>query len=792
MSFGAALAGFAQGFGGGLKMSQDFYLTRERIGLAQEDRAEKTKKREAEERGKRRANARITANTTGSTGSVGSTAIPVSRSGADPVPGVVSDGGSNPTVAIAPARDALAGSDVFEYGRHSNYDDPELRDWGRQERFAEGGMVRPEDLPAQAVPVAVAPVTPAAPVTAPVQAVPAVAVPVTPGVTPAAAPAAPPGNYNDPEMREKVPDPVLGGLHYMREAFGLNQPAAPAAPQQAIPGAAPAAAPADPQQAQRVAALIRGEGAASNEEVAQAARRVDPQGEMPLAQRNVILLEEMTNAYYEAGMIKEGNEASASLLQNFRRNMQMYGGMAVAAAENGNMEQAARLLSRAYEYVPDGNTVQASGSGSGVSLTTIGPDGKPKGAPMVLADAAAVRNAVGYATDMDNWAKHLLTERKVNGELALGQGRLDESIRHNRASEGLQGAALAERRAERAEAREARKRAEDRLVAGEGASTEARLAYVDARRAKEQLDALGEDATVEQRQAAMQKLDEARDRAERLEARTPTGLAARISSTDNQDERVALERQRVRDAEKDRELRRQRDAELDPLKKREIQTRIDNLEARTRLADRTPGGRSGRSGDLTFDQTNKLDEAYANVPPGSLNPEQFEEGRGITQGLARANPGRSALDYANAGVRIRQGQFEEMQQAGPNGGVMLRVGNQAFEVPASVAPVLRQYREQGKPAERTGPSVGTTLGRVGSAVIQGPAAVQQQRGAAQQQMGVAVTPRAPADPMASAVERVSGLLRGRNLPPQQIEVLIRTEAARMRVSADELRRALGR
>jgi hypothetical protein len=669
----------------------------------------------------------------------------------------------------------------------------------RMAGYAEGGVVRPEDQPPAAIPVAAPPA--AAP---PAQAI------TPPGNTPAA-PAAPPANYNDPELKDKVPDPVTGGLDYMREAFGLNAapaataPGAAPAPAAAIPAPAqpgqPAAAVAppeaapDPQRMQRLTAMARGEGAASNEEVTQAAQRVDPKGEMTLAQRNTELLEAATNIYYSRGMIKEGNEAAASLLQNFRRNMQMYGGMAVAAAENGNMQQAGELLTQAYAYVPDGNTVTARRSGTGIELITIGPDGKPKpGREVNLADANAVRNAVGYSMDMDKWAGHLLNERKANAEIELGQGRLAETTRHNRAAEGLQGASLAESRAARGEARAARQRAEGRLVEGEAASTTARLAGIEADRAERALRGLGDDASPEDRQAAIAKAEAARDRARELEARVPTGLAARISSTENQDAQVDIQRERLRDAQAERALRQRAAAETDPLKKQKLEEEIRNLQARTDRTRAGPAGRAG-AGALTFENRGKIDDAYSSLVSGgagSLNPEQQEEGRSLSQTIAGLNPGGSATDYATAGLALRQGNFTVLRSP-ESSNPMVRIGARTYEMPPSMIGALMQYREQAKPPERTGPGAGAVAATVGSSIAAGPASVQRQREAAYADQPAA-TPRVPVntDPMPRAVERLSTLFRAApNMPAAQRETLIRVEAARHGVRPDALKQALG-
>lgn len=764
MSFGAALAGFANGFVSGASTMSGVRLRAQQANLIGEKVKEEENARGAREEIKAEAKRlRGVAPTASSTQAIQLNA-PAASTQAIAVPAA-------PAVAIP----------VAEQSTPLTRLDPEY-DPSNLPRYAEGGLVTREELPPiepqQAVPVAAVPVAPAAPA----QAAPAVAIPVTPQGN--APPAAPPGNYNDPEMQEKVPDPVQGGLEYMREAFGLQQQAAPAAPQQAIPGAAPAApAPADPQLMQRATAMIRGEGAATNEEVRAAAQRVDPEGTMPLAKRNAALLEAATGIYYARGMIKEGNEASASLLQNFRRNMQMYGGMAVAAAESGNMEQAAKLLTRAYDYVPDGNTMEAKGTGAGLSVTTLGPDGKPKGPPMVLADANAVRNAVGYATDMDNWAKHLLTERKVNGELELGQGRLAEMERHNKASEGLQGAALADSRA-------ARGRAQRQEGEADAAFQAVRMAEVEARRAEAALNKLGEDATPEQRQAAEQRLEAARTRAEDLEARLPARAASALSTIEARDSAASDRRAALDFRLEESRLRRAAAAETDPLKRKKLEAEIEALQARARGTGRAAAGAAGVVPKTMADLAS-IDEAIAGADPGRLNPAQVGEARELAQTLAGLNSGMSAMDYANVGMRIRQGDFQFTRTA--EGEPAVRVGTRVVKAPPSMLGAFTAYRDQAKPVERTGPGIGETVDRVGRSIggaLTGTVRDMTEQGSDRPNRGsLRVSGEGG---MAAAADRVSKMLQGQNPTDSQLQLMIDREAARFRVSPSELRKALNR
>ena len=502
-------------------------------------------------------------------------------------------------------------------------------------------------------------------------------------------------------------DPIRGALAYMRQQFGLDS--APAtAPQGAIP--APEAAPASAGNTAGVAALLKGAGAESNETVAAARQRVDPEGRLPLGRANAILLQEMSAAFYKRGLIEEGDRASASLLQNYRRNMSMYGAFAVQAAESGNMEQAAKLLERAYDYLPDGKDVTIQPTQGGLQVNT------GSGQPMVLNGPEAIRNAVGYAMDFDNWAKHLLSERKVNIDERQGDERLAETSRHNRATEGLSAASLAESRASRAEARGLRLRAEERELQAEASFGQVRAAQVEVRRAERSLEELGDDAPAAERQRLREKVREARDRADDLEARLPPRAAGALSQIEGRDAAIDDRRRNTDSQVAAREAQRQmtelksRLAETrDPLERRKIEAQIGAL-------DRSPGGRGRTAGEprqLTFSDRAKIEE-FTEELGGDLTAEAKQDVMPIAQGLATLNQGIGPREAASVAVNIRQGKFKA---GGDADNPTVVIGTKAYAIPPGMTAALGAFYRQSNPApvERTSrptrplPTTGQTL-----------------------------------------------------------------------------------
>lgn len=172
--------------------------------------------------------------------------------------------------------------------------------------------------------------------------------------------------------------------------------------------------------------------------------------------------------------------------------LQRFTALAVAAAQAGDMQGAANALNGASNFNPDGFQDQFRATGNGVEMVRR-PEAGERGQETRVTVGA--NDIVRYATAMldPSWSlTHFLNVR-----------RQDETERHNRTSEGLQAASIAESRANRAEARNARQEA-----ARGGASYVAATADLE-----DAIDAerrLGANATAEERRAASARVEEAR------------------------------------------------------------------------------------------------------------------------------------------------------------------------------------------------------------------------------------------------------------------------------------------
>jgi len=126
-----------------------------------------------------------------------------------------------------------------------------------------------------------------------------------------------------------------------KNLFGADQPA---------PGAT----------TQRIREYVTGEGAEPNEQRKQREAQVAANaGDTPLSKSDL-----RTAALEQA--VQEGNGVPA--LQNYRVNQGNYRGLAAAALDNGNKENATKLWNEGHTFVPDGSHAVASPTSNGIMM----------------------------------------------------------------------------------------------------------------------------------------------------------------------------------------------------------------------------------------------------------------------------------------------------------------------------------------------------------------------------------------------------------------------------------------
>lgn len=202
--------------------------------------------------------------------------------------------------------------------------------------------------------------------------------------------------------------------------------------------------------------------------------------------------------------------------------LQRFAGLAVAAAQAGDMEGAARALNGAASFNPDGYRTQFTATQNGVQMTRQREGGQGEPTRVTVPGAEVVR----YATAMldPTWSLNHY----------LNVARHEETVRHNRTTEGIAAANLAERRAERGErAAERRANAEN-----DSAVFEARRAVT---RAQEDYDNVSRAEGNEPGAlaAARLRLERAQDQYDAVQSR---GGSRAQNQAQSLDERVASRR----------------------------------------------------------------------------------------------------------------------------------------------------------------------------------------------------------------------------------------------------------
>jgi hypothetical protein len=143
-------------------------------------------------------------------------------------------------------------------------------------------------------------------------------------------------------------NPLDAGIKFLQSTFGLK------ANTGAVPGEQ-----SDQLHQQGVKRLMTGEGAATPEEYQQATSRVDPDGTMRPALRNIATLEAVYEYYLQRGEPEKAQKAVASLVQYTQLQARRYGAAAVDALQKGDTAKGVQYLKAGYDSTPDGNEVEA-------------------------------------------------------------------------------------------------------------------------------------------------------------------------------------------------------------------------------------------------------------------------------------------------------------------------------------------------------------------------------------------------------------------------------------------------
>lgn len=142
--------------------------------------------------------------------------------------------------------------------------------------------------------------------------------------------------------QEAAHDAVKDGLNFGVKSFGLDRPAAVS----------------DNGRGQQYRAYATGRGAAPVADMNAIRKAVDPQGKMSESERNLAALSAVYQFKLNRGDTKGAQSAAFAMLQHYRIASQRYAAIAHAAAEQGDIDGAAKAAMRAYANIPDGKDLK--------------------------------------------------------------------------------------------------------------------------------------------------------------------------------------------------------------------------------------------------------------------------------------------------------------------------------------------------------------------------------------------------------------------------------------------------
>ncbi len=174
----------------------------------------------------------------------------------------------------------------------------------------------------------------------------------TEGPIPEERPAVTPEGNDDPAKRadprvagfDKAHEAVMEGIKYSLQEMGLAE----------------GAAVQDPDRAGRMAAYLKGQGAAAPSIIKQAYAAVDPDNELSESERTMAALARVHEHYMKQGEPEKAQKAAASIVQYQRVLFQRYSAIAQAAMSEGDIDGGVTAAVRAYASVPDGRDIKVS------------------------------------------------------------------------------------------------------------------------------------------------------------------------------------------------------------------------------------------------------------------------------------------------------------------------------------------------------------------------------------------------------------------------------------------------
>lgn len=180
-----------------------------------------------------------------------------------------------------------------------------------------------------------------------------------------------------------------GGLKFLQRTFGLNERSAVDAPGRQNDG---------------LFSFLRGDGAASPEEYDSVMARIDPNGVLTTAQRNIRGLENVYQFYMARGEQEKADRAAASLIQYSSNMAAKYAALSVQAGRSGDLKKMTEYASKAYDYTPDGSTADGQVTSDGkIAITQRDAETNKPIRQFTVTPQELLSSALGMTTKNEYW-----------------------------------------------------------------------------------------------------------------------------------------------------------------------------------------------------------------------------------------------------------------------------------------------------------------------------------------------------------------------------------------------------
>ncbi len=179
---------------------------------------------------------------------------------------------------------------------------------------------------------------------------------------------------------------------------------------------------ADPDRSKKMEAFARNTDVASPEDVKEADKAIDPKGELEPHLRSMARLNGAYEFYLKKGDPQKAAAVAASMM-SYARKVAMSGGTQIQALiEKGNLAGAAKVASRVYEELPNGNKldIKPTKDGKALEYKVFDVDGTPTDGGRMAIDqfmelATGLQNGTAWFQSMGYYGGQARSQQRGTG-----------------------------------------------------------------------------------------------------------------------------------------------------------------------------------------------------------------------------------------------------------------------------------------------------------------------------------------------------------------------------------------